>query len=49
MFTAAKLLARRAVTTSSMEPSADNQFWPEFMGKLLAQVKFDKLAYKPTW
>ena len=28
---------------------SDNQFWPEFMGKLLVQVKFDKLAYKPTW
>ena len=28
---------------------SDNQFWPEFCSKLMAQVKFDKLAYKPAW
>ena len=28
---------------------ADNQFWPDFIQKLLKETKFHKLLYKPTW
>jgi hypothetical protein len=28
---------------------ADNQFWPDFIGKLLKETEFHKLAYKPGW
>ena len=28
---------------------ADNQFWPEFIGKVLKASKFDTLMYKPGW
>ena len=26
-----------------------NAFWPEFIGKVLKETQFDKLAYKPGW
>jgi hypothetical protein len=27
----------------------NNAFWPEFIGKVLKETKFDTLAYKPGW
>ena len=28
---------------------ADNQFWPEFIGKVLKESQFATLAYKASW